>query len=213
MQFHRESEAPAELLREDRDNGPNLLLVVSNLPLALQQSQTMNQSHPAGWSEEELLSHCKLTFSRASGPGGQNRNKVETSVHIEFVPAELHAQASERRTQNENRKVAIQRLRCKLAVEYQPTRELAPPAPLFPSELWNRYCKDGRINVSDNNTEWPALLAELMNSLEQNAWNLSLVADGLATSSSQLVKLLKKYPPAFSRLNEARKLREQRPLT
>ena len=173
----------------------------------------MNQTHPAGWSEDELLSHCKLTFSRASGPGGQNRNKVETSVQVEFVSAGIIAQASERRTQNENRKVAIQRLRCKLAVEHQPTYELMQHVPLTASELWNRYCINGRMNISDSNTDWPVLLAELMNFLEQKDWNLSLVAEGLATSSSRLVKLLKKYPPALSRLNGERKLREQRPLT
>lgn len=175
--------------------------------------QAMNENHPAGWSDDELLSHCKLTFSRASGPGGQNRNKVETSVQVEFVPAGIIAHASERRTQNENRKVAIQRLRCKLAVEYQRTHELVTPAKLAASELWNRYCLNGRVNISDSNTDWPALLAELMNTLKQKDWELSLVAEGLATSSSQLVKLLKKYPPALSRLNGERKLREQRPLT
>ena len=95
--------------------------------------QAMNENHPAGWSDDELLSHCKLTFSRASGPGGQNRNKVETSVQVEFVPAGIIAHASERRTQNENRKVAIQRLRCKLAVEYQRTHELVKPAELAAS--------------------------------------------------------------------------------
>ena len=62
----------------------------------------MNHEHPARWAEKELLAQCRLTFSRASGPGGQNRNKVETSVQIEFIPARHHRIS--KRTKNANRK-------------------------------------------------------------------------------------------------------------
>jgi len=170
-------------------------------------------SHPASWTEEELLAHCRWTFSRASGPGGQNRNKVETSAQIEFVPAGIAATASERRTQNENRKVALQRLRCKLAVEYC----LASPIELevtqpHPSECWNRYCRSGRVKISETNFDWPILLAEIMALLRTNDWSLSSVAIRLQTTSSQLVRLLKQYAPAMTKLNAERGSRGHRPL-
>jgi len=172
----------------------------------------MRNSHPASWSDDELLAHSKLSFSRASGPGGQNRNKVETSVQVEFLPAKIIAQASERRTQNENRKIALQRLRCKLAVDFRvlPIVGTAPVADA--TSLWRRYCVNGRINVSESNADWPAILAELMDSLSSHGWNINSAAESLSTSSSQLVKLLKKHSPAFSRLNEERIKQGQRPL-
>ena len=172
----------------------------------------MNQAHPASWSEEELLAHCKLTFSRASGPGGQNRNKVETSVQVEFLPAGIVAHASERRSQNENRIVALQRLRCKLAVEFRHSQS-DPSHSTTLSELWTRYCRNGRINIADTNSDWPTILAELIATLEKCDWNVTTAAASLTTSSSQLVKLLKKHPPAFARINVERKVRNQRPLS
>ena len=172
----------------------------------------MSDSHPCFWSEEQLLAHCRLTFSRASGPGGQNRNKVETSVQIEFLPGGVIASASERRTQNENRKVAIQRLRCKLAVELRRANASSPNEETVGSNMWSVYCRNGRIDISDSNTDWPAILAEIIEALRAQDWNIGKVALRLGTSSSQLVKLLKKHSPAFLLFNAERKMRDQRPL-
>ena len=171
--------------------------------------------HPACWPEDQLLAKCRLTFSRASGPGGQNRNKVETSVQIEYVPAGIIAAASERRTQNENRKVAVQRLRCKLAVEIRPALELVAmnrsSNTRAVTETWKRYCRDGRIDIAESNHEWPSILAEIIGVLCGFEWSIGGAATALGTSSSQLVKVLKKYPPAFLLLNRERKLRGQMP--
>ena len=178
-------------------------------------------SHPASWHEAQLLDHCKLTFSRASGPGGQNRNKVETCVQIEYIPASIIATASERRTQNENRKIAVQRLRCKLAVELRPMSDVTSTAKIsialaakkqIGSAKWQQYCRNGRIDISDSNSDWPAILAEIIGFMSISNWNISDVASILGSSSSQLVKLLKKHPPAFVLFNQERKSRGQRPL-
>ena len=163
-------------------------------------------SHPASWPEDQLLAKCRITFSRASGPGGQNRNKVETSVQIEYLPNKIIASASERRTQIENRKVAMQRLRCRLAVEVRTQNQGTC------SEIWKTYCRDGRIDISEANLAWPSVLAELIDVLAEQEWDLSTAAERLETSSSQLVKLLKKYPPSFALLNRERILRGHRSL-
>lgn len=172
--------------------------------------------HPASWPEEQLMAQCRIAFSRASGPGGQNRNKVETSVQIEFLPNHIVASASERRTQKENRDVALQRLRCKLAVELRPTAvggaETQTDVASRPSETWMRYCRGGRIDIADSNRDWPTVLAELVGTLVESDWNLGLAASRLGTSSSQCVKLLKKHAAAFLLLNRERGLRGQRPL-
>lgn len=43
-------------------------------------------------SERDLLMHCKLDTFRASGPGGQHRNKTESAVRIRHLPTALVAQ-------------------------------------------------------------------------------------------------------------------------
>jgi len=56
----------------------------------------------------------KIDFYRASGPGGQHRNTTDSAVRIRHLPTGIVAQASENRSQLQNREVAMQRLQTAL---------------------------------------------------------------------------------------------------
>lgn len=59
-------------------------------------------------------SEIKLEFYRASGPGGQHRNTTDSAVRIRHLPTGIVAQATESRSQWENRAVAMKRLQALL---------------------------------------------------------------------------------------------------
>lgn len=172
--------------------------------------------HPSCLSLEKLEQQCRWSFSRASGPGGQHRNKVETAVTIEHLSSGIRASASEERSQQRNRQVAVHRLRCALAVDFRElaegeiSGEACKPTPSAGggvrspggSELWQKYCLSGRIRISETNEHFPSLLAELFGEVLADGLDLSKTAERLGTTSTQLVKFFSIYPPALVRINQ-----------
>lgn len=64
-----------------------------------------------------------ISFSRSSGPGGQNVNRRETSVQITHTPSGLTARSNSERTQRANREKALEILRGKLYHKRQQERK------------------------------------------------------------------------------------------
>src|SRR5438445_9777390 len=65
------------------------------------------------WSaltEEQLLAQCEVDTYRASGPGGQKRNKTSSAVRLRHTPTGLIVIAEESRSQHENKAKALKRL-------------------------------------------------------------------------------------------------------
>jgi peptide chain release factor len=62
------------------------------------------------WNDTEV----KFETCRASGPGGQNVNKVETAVRGVHLPSGIQVLAMDSRSQLENKKLCLQRLQAKV---------------------------------------------------------------------------------------------------
>ena len=160
--------------------------------------------HPAMLDDGALLKQCAANFGRASGPGGQHRNKVETAATLTHLPTGLSASARERRSQIQNRGMALRRLRAKLARE---VRTKVPREKYRPSELWQSRRQGKQISINPKHKDYPFLLAEALDVVHARGCDIAGAAGILGLSMSQLAKLIRHDKLAFAQVNKGRKER------
>lgn len=154
--------------------------------------------HPAALATPDLLKLVSESRTKRSGPGGQHRNKTQTAVVLVHEPTGISAEGSERRSQNENRQVALTRLRLKLAIEHR------EPAGIEASERWRSRLRGRHLVIAASHPDFPALLAEALDRLHAENWQVPTAARKLGISTSQLLGLFKKAPAAWAAVNRQR---------
>jgi hypothetical protein len=155
--------------------------------------------HPAAVPIESLLGECDVVATRRGGPGGQHRNKVETAVVIRHRPTGIVAEASERRSQADNRRVAVRRLRLSLALGVR-----RPPG-MATSSTWAARVRAGRIAIAADHDDYPAVVAEALDRLAAGGGRLAEAAAHLGITTSQLVGVFRKSSAAWQAVNELRR--------
>jgi len=124
---------------------------------------------------------------------------VETAVILHHRPTGLSAEASERRSQAENRRVAVMRLRMELAIHHR-----EPTDPDGPSALWQSRTRGRRLVVAVDHDDLPALVAEALDQLLVAGFEMAAAAKLLGVSTSQLIRLFRQVPAAWVAINRLR---------
>lgn len=180
---------------------------------------------PVYLDPEKLERACQMERLRRSGPGGQNRNKVETAVRFRHPATGLVGEATERRYQGENRKIALERLRIEIALTVRSPvpASLAPPADvnlgvlenLEPKKIaatadaraslrWFARLQGSKIRVAPSSFDYAILVSEFFDVFEANGENLTATAAALETTASQIVRFLGAVPKCLEELNRRR---------
>ena len=171
--------------------------------------------HPTVLPAEELLADCEQRFQRRSGPGGQHRNKTSSGVFLTHRPAkatiEIVAEATERRSQADNRAIAMKRLRYQLAIEIRTPSIFDHAAEELEAKVRDKY-RGGNLKINEENTLKPAVIAMLLNDLHAAGGQPSMVATQWKVSTSALVQILKSQPAAFAWTNRCRQHHHRRDL-
>jgi hypothetical protein len=174
--------------------------------------------HRADWtglSDAALLAQCGVDTYRASGPGGQKRNKTSSAVRLRHLPSGLLVIAEESRSQHENKARALRRLRQAL---YLKLREDLAPAQRTPEALAARAevraarDGDGRLRPARKAPYyWPAVgvVLDLLLTLEGRA---SEAAEALGTSTANLTDFLREDDKVWEQVNQVRARFGHKPL-
>lgn len=179
----------------------------------------IDSPHPCLNDDDGLLAQCDLRFQRRSGPGGQHRNKTSSGVFLHHQPTDITAEATERRSQADNRKVALQRLRLRLATECRTIAAIDRDSSTRDknemdsreADLRKRY--HGKpLKFRDTHPDRSAVLALVLNDLHAAGGQPSLVAAWWSSSTTAIVHLVKSHSPAFALVNAIRAHHARSPL-
>jgi protein subunit release factor B len=87
----------------------------------------LNSHRPRFDTDPDLLKEqVVIETYRSSGPGGQRKNKTETSVRLKHLPSGITVIATEHRSQARNRELAFERLRIRLERLNKPRKRRIP---------------------------------------------------------------------------------------
>jgi hypothetical protein len=131
-----------------------------------------------------LLAQCEVDRFRASGPGGQKRNKTESAVRLRHAPTGLQGEANESRSQHENRARALRRLRLTLALTLRAPVDLEAyeATPLLSGAL--------ERGPSRRSPDLLAVLGELFDVLEASTWRIGEASAALGVPSASISRIL-----------------------
>jgi len=142
----------------------------------------------------DLLAQCDVHLHRSSGPGGQHRNKVSSAVRLRHRPTGLDASASDSRSQHENKRLALRRLRMNLACRLR--RPVSGEQVELPDVI--RECmlpaargRPRRIGIGRKDHRFWRVSAFLLDVLDGMEGRLAPSAEYLGITTSNLVGVLK----------------------
>jgi hypothetical protein len=166
-------------------------------------------------TDDQLLRQCEVDTYRASGPGGQKRNKTSSAVRLRHEPTGLLVIAEESRSQHENKARALRRLRQAL---YLKLREAAPLEELTPEKLAEHpdygpaRDAEGKLHVSPRDERfWPAV-GVCLDVLYAFEGRLSEAAAALGTTTANLGDFLRSDDKVWEQANQARQQFGHKPL-
>jgi hypothetical protein len=146
-------------------------------------------------SDAELLAQCEVDTYRASGPGGQKRNKTSSAVRLRHPPTGLIVIAEESRSQHENKAKALRRLRRALYLHLR-DEPLAGGAAV--------PLDGGRLHLKPKDSRfWPAA-GGVLDVLHATRGQVSTAAERLGISTANLVAFLQTDPKLWQEANRLR---------
>lgn len=161
-------------------------------------------------SDDQLLSQCEVDTYRASGPGGQKRNKTSSAVRLRHPPSGLIVIAEESRSQHENKAKALKRLRRAFFLKLREPQ---------PSDGWLAHpdFRDarngaGRLDLGRKDPRfWPAVgvVLDVLLALEAR---LREAAEALELGTANLVTFLAVEPKVWEEANHLRTQFGHKPL-
>lgn len=172
----------------------------------LNMTSRESRDHWLQMDDARLAADCHFDAYRASGPGGQKRNKTSSAVRLRHKPSGLIAIAEESRSQHENKAKAIRRLRLMIALQIRCPWD--DPSPI----IREHRNQSGGFEISTRHSIYPRLAAAVLDCLEARQGSVSDAGSALDVRTAQLSRFLTRDQKLLSAANQIREKWGLKPL-
>lgn len=173
----------------------------------------MNRHAWTDLTDHELLAQCQVDTYRASGPGGQKRNKTSSAVRIRHSPSGLIVIAEESRSQHENRVRALQRLRQGFYLKLRESiRAEALSCVSQREEFASVRSSTGKLEVGRKDVRFWPVVGLILDVLEATDARVSNAAEALGISTGHLIDFLETEAKVWEQANQLRQRFGHKPL-
>ncbi len=162
--------------------------------------------------DDALIAQCEVDRYRASGPGGQHRNKTESGVRLRHKLSGVSAIGEDSRSQSENKLHAVRRLRSAIALEVRETVRLEG---FVPSRRLAAMVAGGTAPLGAKTKltgEYWTGIAELLDLLVAGSLEIATTAQRLGITTGALSKLLLHDDQVARVVNDLRRAKGMRAL-
>jgi hypothetical protein len=159
-------------------------------------------------SDDALVAQCEVDRYRASGPGGQHRNKTESAVRLRHRLSGVSAIGEDSRSQSENKVHAVRRLRAAIALEVREPA-LAISARLAALVAGGTAPLGAKTRLTG---EYWAAMAELLDLIVAGGLEIGSTAQKLGITTGALSKLILHDDAVARVVNDLRRAKQMRAL-
>ncbi|MDB4964183.1 MAG: uncharacterized protein JWP01_4182 [Myxococcales bacterium] len=163
-------------------------------------------------SDDALIAQCEVDRYRASGPGGQHRNKTESAVRLRHKLTGISAIGEDSRSQSENKLHAVRRLRSAIALEVREPVQIEGfvPSPRLAAFIGAGTAPQGAKTKLTG--EYWAAIAELLDLLVAGDLEIATTAQRLGITTGALSKQLLHDEQVARVVNDLRRAKGMRAL-
>ena len=151
----------------------------------------LHRNEDLALNDEGFLKKCSLSFFKATGRGGQKKNKTSSAVRLVHIPTKLSATSSDSRQQSSNKLYALRRLKLALAIQVR-----------LPPKKWSQQEK-----INEKNPAFALFIASLLDIFDSCNWSLAQSAKFCNLSTNQLAKICLHHTVLLTCINQQRKKR------
>ncbi|MGL4854363.1 MAG: peptide chain release factor family protein [Lentisphaeria bacterium] len=144
------------------------------------------------WLTDDILldQQCLLDFYKSTGNGGQKKNKTSSAVRLIHKITKVESTSGNRRSQKENRIIALRQMKLALASKFR------KPFEGFPEKF--------NFAMNEKNPQFALLVALILDLLVQEEFHLANCAKFAKMSTGQFIKLLHKHDYLWRKICEIR---------